>query len=64
MNSKRHRRKFTFQSEGKIKWFSVNYTVHFKNGIIDDIRNDYNHSVEKNSECWDYFQGLFQEGKL
>jgi hypothetical protein len=47
------------------RWFSVRYTLYFKGKDFElvDIRNEYNFSVEKNSEVWDHFQEMFKQEK-
>lgn len=40
---------------GDDKSFTVKYKIFFNNGVISDIKNEYGYSIEKNSDCWDYF---------
>lgn len=43
--------------EDKTVTISSHYTLYFKDGdkTISDIRNQFGFSVEKESECWEYF---------
>lgn len=48
-----------YDKEGKEKPFDVTYTLFVNNGVINDIRNEYGFSIEKNSECWDFITNSF-----
>lgn len=49
--------KHTFKNEeGHFpKTFDINYTLWFKNGVLVEIRNEFHHCVEKNSEIWSFY---------
>lgn len=43
----------------------LRYTLYFDSrGKLEEIRNAFNHCVERNSDCWDFFtQKYNQNGK-
>lgn len=45
---------------GRDGMWRVTYTIYFndENDMID-VRNEYGHSVEKNSECWEFFNNKY-----
>jgi hypothetical protein len=44
--------------EKKDKYLTVVYSVYKDNNKITDIKNEYGHSIVKNSECWDYINAV------
>lgn len=47
-------RTFYFNGENTI----YNYTLIFKDNVIENVFNEYGYSIEKSSECFKYFAGL------
>lgn len=45
--------------KGKERFKKVTYTLYFSNNSLVDVRNEYNHSVEKESECWSFFKNKY-----
>lgn len=48
-------RTFTWMSQGKPQTKTINYKLSIVNGQLYSIINENGYSVEKTSECWDYF---------
>ncbi len=42
-------------SGGKFEHAIVQYTLYFKNNVLEDIRNEFYASVVRGSDCWNFF---------
>ena len=43
---------------GNQKSVTFNYSIYFKDGKLDDIRNEYGFSVETTSDTWEHFNNI------
>lgn len=57
MKFKKDNRFYTFlDKDDNVQEYRVNYTLFFNDNVLVDVRNEYHHSVEPKSECFDYFK--------
>lgn len=40
---------------GKMASYLVTYSLVFFSGVLRNVFNEFGNSIEKNSECWDFF---------
>lgn len=50
-----------FTKDNELVERKVNYTILLDNDIIQDIKNEYHSSIEKGSECWEYFEKKYSK---
>ena len=61
-NFKRESRLYPYVDRfGRDGMWRVTYTLFFNmlNDMLEDVRNEHGHSVEKQSECWEYFNNKY-----
>jgi hypothetical protein len=44
---------------GKERHKKVTYGLWFKDGVLTDVVNEFGFTVEKNSECWEFFNNKY-----
>jgi peroxiredoxin len=47
------------ENTGKQKFMKVTYSIVVKDGIVQNVFNEYNRSVERNSEAFEYYTRKF-----
>jgi hypothetical protein len=55
----RETRIYPYQENGKHLQMKVDYKIVKKDGIVQDVFNEYNHTVNKNSEVFEFYSNKF-----
>lgn len=48
-----------FNSDGKERYRKVTYKLWFNENTLVEVTNEFNCTVEKNSECWEFFKSKY-----
>ena len=49
------------EETGYISFTKVKYLINIKNGVLDKVFNEYNHSINEKSETFLYFKKLYEK---
>lgn len=52
---------YPYKTGGSQKILKVEYTLWFENDKLVEVRNECNFCIEKNSECWSYFDNKYNK---
>lgn len=61
---KKETRNYPYQKDDRTFMYPVKYTIQFKDGLLNGVFTEHDNgtsnSIEKDSECWNYFQNKYK----